>query len=64
MSTGPEKVIEFTIVDGKISFDAKNFHGVGCEDSVRFLLELDDQAELSHKPEYNAGQTNRQYTLR
>ena len=49
--SGLDKVIEFTIKDGKIKFEAQGFNGEGCADATRFLHELGD-TEQHQKPEY------------
>lgn len=51
--TAIQQIVEFEVVDGKIQFDAQNFHGQGCDDATRFLTELGN-AEVEHKPEYKA----------
>lgn len=46
-----DQVVEFTIKDGKIHFDAVGFEGVGCEEATKFLMELGD-SKLEYKPEH------------
>jgi hypothetical protein len=49
-----DKVVNFTIEDGKIKIDAEGFHGEGCADAVQFLVDLGESI-TEHKPEYRQG---------
>lgn len=53
-NSGLQQTIEFTIKDGKIEFDAKNFNGDGCDAATRFIQEL-GESDVQYKPEHRRG---------